>query len=313
MSVDLTGQKYGRWLVLGPGAPSDRGERKWRCACDCGTERDVLERVLISGGSRSCGCLRRERASAANAHRLEGRGFGDLTVLGRAADQERNGGIWWRCRCSCGGEYEAPATLLVTGKRTHCGCKTQKNQPIMDISGKRFGRLTALHPTDGRDSKGSVMWHCRCDCGTELEVSYNMLSYSGIKSCGCQKREHDRKLGGFIRRVDGTSVDHLKSEKIPVNNTTGVKGVYLNRGKYVAKIVFRKKQYFLGAYDSIDEAARARREDQEKLSGELAEYYERWQRRAAADPEWAAANPVRISVEKDGLNHFNVSFWPILN
>ena len=55
----------------------------------------------------------------------------------------------------------------------------------------------------------------------------------------------------------------LKSDKLPKNNTTGVRGVYRIWGKYVAKIVFQKKQYHLGSYDSLEEAALARREAEE--------------------------------------------------
>ena len=64
----------------------------------------------------------------------------------------------------------------------------------------------------------------------------------------------------------GTSVDILKSKKVPTDNITGYKGVYLIRGKYVAKIVFQKKQYFLGTYENIEEAAEARREAEEVCS-----------------------------------------------
>lgn len=65
-------------------------------------------------------------------------------------------------------------------------------------------------------------------------------------------------LRTFLTHVDGTSIDALKSDRIPSNNTTGVKGVYKIRGKYVAKIVFKKKQYILGQFDTLALAAEAR-------------------------------------------------------
>lgn len=61
----LVGQKLGRWVVVGDAG--SRGERRlWLCRCECGTERRVLGGALTSGSSRSCGCLQRERAAAAN-------------------------------------------------------------------------------------------------------------------------------------------------------------------------------------------------------------------------------------------------------
>lgn len=65
--------------------------------------------------------------------------------------------------------------------------------------------------------------------------------------------------------MGGTSLDIIQSQKLPRDNTTGYKGVYLVRGKYLAKIVFQKKQYFLGTYDNIEDAASARKEAEDLL------------------------------------------------
>ena len=89
-----------------------------------------------------------------------------------------------------------------------------KNYHYINISGKRFKRLVALYPTKERTARGSVIWHCRCDCGKELDVSYNELMYSNICSCGCQKKEHDAELRQFLTRASGTSLDMLKARRI---------------------------------------------------------------------------------------------------
>jgi len=57
---DLTGQRFGRLVVL-----RDTGERKsgnvvWRCRCDCGNEVNIKGGNLTSGNSISCGCYSRE-------------------------------------------------------------------------------------------------------------------------------------------------------------------------------------------------------------------------------------------------------------
>lgn len=59
---DLTGKRYGRWSVLGPGDDYEH----WRCRCDCGTERDVGHASLRKGFSRSCGCLKLEMVRKVN-------------------------------------------------------------------------------------------------------------------------------------------------------------------------------------------------------------------------------------------------------
>lgn len=83
-----------------------------------------------------------------------------------------------------------------------------------------------------------MIWHCRCDCGNEINVSYNNLMYCGQQSCGCKKKEHDKALAGYLVHVDGTSIDALESDKIPQNNTTGVKVVYRIKGHYLKKSYF---------------------------------------------------------------------------
>ena len=67
--VDLTGQRFGNWVVL-YGPTQSNGERtKWHCRCDCGIEKDVLATNLTRGLTTSCGCnLRRVAREKATTH-----------------------------------------------------------------------------------------------------------------------------------------------------------------------------------------------------------------------------------------------------
>ncbi|MBE6038240.1 MAG: hypothetical protein E7218_03445 [Anaerofustis stercorihominis] len=300
-----TGERFGRWSVVS----AEVIDKKVLCRCDCGTERYVLERSLKHGGSQSCGCLRRERSVEAVSHDLTGQTFGELTVLKRLPDTSR-GGVRWLTKCSCGNEYEVLGTLLVNGRRTHCASEVHKQYPFSDISGRTFGRLTAIRALDERDKNGYVMWHCVCSCGNEIDVSYNSLLYSNMQSCGCMKKEHSEHLKDYLTHVAGTSVDILKSKKVPSDNTTGYKGVYLIRGKYVAKIVFQKKAYNLGSFDCITDAAEARKEAEELLFDGMAKHYEMWKVRAEKDPQWAEENPVEVIVNQRRDKKLSVSFLP---
>lgn len=223
-----------------------------------------------------------------------------------------NGGAVWLCRCFCGNTCEVLASLLVTGRKTHCGCMSQPRYHFADVTGQKFEKLTALYPTEKRTAKGGVIWHCRCDCGNEIDVSYNELAFTGRKSCGCQKREHNEMMPEMISRVAGTSVDHLKSAKIPSDNTSGAKGVYLIRGKYVAKIVFQKKQYYLGQYDCFEDAAEARKQGEELFFGQTLQYWNRWKQKADRDPQWAEENPVQIDVHTT-CGALQINFSPALD
>jgi len=291
-------------------------EYKWLCRCDCGTERYILERSLLYGNSASCGCLQKELSQRYKVHKLAGKTFGDLTVLEEVEERSPSGAVQWRCRCSCGAEYVVAGTLLTTGRKTHCPDKTahraQLKYKTSDITGQKFGRLTAIYPTDKRSGKKSVLWHCRCDCGKEVDVAHNELLYTTVQSCGCQKKENDQNLKNLLTHVAGTSLDMIKSQKLPENNTTGYRGVYFIHGKYTAKIVFQKKQYYLGAFSSPEEAAKARKEAEELLFDGTADYYYRWQKRAEEDPEWAKANPVSIHVSRNSAGNLTISYMPLL-
>jgi hypothetical protein len=65
----LTGQRFGRLLVLGMAEP--RTFQNWcRVRCDCGTEKEVSQSNLRNGHTGSCGCAGRERIGA--LHRTHG-------------------------------------------------------------------------------------------------------------------------------------------------------------------------------------------------------------------------------------------------
>ncbi len=154
----------------------------------------------------------------------------------------------------------------------------------VDLRGRRIHRLVALEPLDQRDAKGNVMWRCRCDCGRETIVSYNALMYGNMKSCGCRKREHERTLGSYLNHVDGTSIEMLQSSKVPTNNTSGVRGVYFSHGKYCAKMVIKGRQYHLGRFVTVEEAAAARREAEETIHRQLIAAWQEWRSQPGKQP-----------------------------
>lgn len=52
-----TGNRYGRWLVVGYSETKTSGAF-WDCVCDCGATRSVSGHSLRMGRSTSCGCLK---------------------------------------------------------------------------------------------------------------------------------------------------------------------------------------------------------------------------------------------------------------
>jgi hypothetical protein len=63
--IDLSGQRFERWLVLGF-SDARRNKAYWACRCDCGTERAVAGTCLRDGDSKSCGCLKEAKLLTRN-------------------------------------------------------------------------------------------------------------------------------------------------------------------------------------------------------------------------------------------------------
>lgn len=95
-------------------------------------------------------------------------------------------------QCECGNIEK----IRADGLKTSCykcsnETKAQKLKQILaqDLSGQKFGRLTVLYPTEGQNGKG-MHWHCKCECGNEIDVIAGSLTSGNTKSCGCLKKEN---------------------------------------------------------------------------------------------------------------------------
>jgi hypothetical protein len=68
--------------------------------------------------------------------------------------------------------------------------------PVKDMTGKRFGRLIALEPTNKRRAH-SVVWLCKCSCGNLKEVRQDCLRSGNVRSCGCLMRRLPKGRAAF--------------------------------------------------------------------------------------------------------------------
>lgn len=119
--VDITGQRFGRLLVLSHEGKSASGKHMWLCRCDCGTVKSFVGMNLRRGDTNSCGCLHREQIAANGRQRaddLHGERFWMLTVVSRSSTDRRK----WECICECGGSKVITASSLRGGLTRSCGC-----------------------------------------------------------------------------------------------------------------------------------------------------------------------------------------------
>ena len=120
---------------------------------------------------------------------LSGRKFGMLTAIRRLPERE-NGYCLWECACDCGGKAKVSTKKLLRGTVNNCGCipkTTSRNGTIYeDITGRRFGLLTAI--SKEKSKGGKTHWLCACDCGGTRIVATSELKLGRVTHCGCEKR-----------------------------------------------------------------------------------------------------------------------------
>ena len=196
--IDLTGKTFGRLTVLSRTVNDKFGKVCWLCRCSCGNIISVSSGALVTGNTKSCGCLQRDRASESNIKDLTGLRFGRLTVIKRIENSTgsksvSSGYVQYECKCDCGNTCIVKAGNLSSGDTKSCGCLNtdRRKERAIDLTGQVFGRLTVVRRADNNED-GRVCWLCKCACGNECVVKSNSLLTGHTSSCGCLRLENLR-------------------------------------------------------------------------------------------------------------------------
>lgn len=102
----------------------------WKCQCKCGNIIVCHGASLISGNTKSCGCLRIK-------YDIAGQKFGEWTVLKLATPVVRSNGHKeraWLCICSCDKKQILLQGSLIRGRSSRCfECRRSKNKSYGEI------------------------------------------------------------------------------------------------------------------------------------------------------------------------------------
>lgn len=78
------------------------------------------------------------------------------------------------------------SSSLLSGNTKSCGCsKHQHAHTFKDLTGKRFGDLV-VDSYVGISSHLDSIWKCKCDCGSEVNVTAHRLNNGDVTHCGCK-------------------------------------------------------------------------------------------------------------------------------
>ena len=154
MKKDLTGQRFGRWLVL----KRDDSKTKypyWICQCDCGKVVSVYGSSLTGGKSLSCGCRSSELKRA--AHTTHGQ-YG--TPLYKVYY-----GMLGRCYCKKHIDYKwynqkgitvcVTSGVVVLRRSVNGQCKAGINT-VLQSTELTTAKVTALKIADGLHQKNKL-------------------------------------------------------------------------------------------------------------------------------------------------------------
>ena len=139
----------------------------------------------------------------------------------------------------------------------------------LELTGQRFGKLTALSPAENIGNK--TTWLCRCDCGRETVVKTQHLRSGHTKSCGCQNGPGGPRTALGLTYIDGTCIEMLRSKRVRSNNTSGVPGVdwLEQKQRWRASICFKGTRRYLGSYLRFEDAVEARKKAEHELHDEF--------------------------------------------
>ena len=181
--IDVIGQVFGYLTAINnTNEKSKFGLFIWEFKCKCG---NIIKRPLshvLSGNTKSCGCLQKEKVSKTLLKDLTNKKFGKLLVLKQVESYDKY--PRWECLCDCGNIKIYKGDVLRSGNNKSCGCSANENK-IVDIIGKKFGYLTVISEKIKNKPNEVHKWKCLCDCGNYCYSAGGNLRAGHKISCGC--------------------------------------------------------------------------------------------------------------------------------
>lgn len=210
---------------------------------------------------------------------LSGIRYGRLVVVSRA--ENKSGHPAWNCLCDCGHEKVCIGCNLKSGKSQSCGCMRDEMTSARSLKhGHRRGK--------NKTSREYEAWSSMIGrCETESDTNYHNYGGRGIRVCTRWRESFENFLADMgerpttqhsIDRIDVngnyepsncrwvTREEQMRNRRLFKINKTGVNGVYLNKlGKYHAQIYDQGKRKHLGLFDTLEEAAEARKTAEQQI------------------------------------------------
>lgn len=231
------GAKFGDWEVI----DDTTKHGKCLCRCKCGAEIMVGTYELCTGGSKSCGCFKK-----------------DENYIKTFVDTMRENNKKYN-------RYEDKGDYVVM--------YTTKDEPFF-VDKEDFDKVKNIcwsknnggYLTGNAGNRKIVMLHRYI-----MDAPDDML----VDHVHGSETKHDNRRSNL--RL-ATYAQNQMNSKLSINNTSGYTGIYYskNMNKWVAQIGIgryedtgKERCKYLGAYENIEDAIKARKEAEEQYYGEF--------------------------------------------
>lgn len=280
---DLTGEIYNNWKIISFDYIDKNHMSHWICECQ------LCKKTIKSMGLQSikhsidCGCSK--------SIDLTGKVIGYLTVKKKIEDTSylKFPRKTWECECKCGKIIKVSETRLLNNKneKLSCGCVKNYNGGIRPKLNKYIEHENYIEICLC-NNKSTYIDKEDFDLVKKDKWTISTDGYA-ISSSGeyIHKRLHrvvmnELDTKNIIDHINRNKLDNRKSnlrittdqqnsfnQSKRKNNTSGIIGVsWWNRdNNWMAQIKYNYKRYFLGYYDNIDDAIKARLQAELKYFG----------------------------------------------
>lgn len=237
------------------------------------------------------------RFNRGKAKDISGMEFGLITAI-EPTDKRHRKDVVWRCRCRCGTELELPATRLILNNTLSCGCIMKEK---IKRANKYFGgtslEKSLKDPVTSTRSMSGYVGVTRKRDKWQAYITYKRQHISlGVyekleDAVKARARGKEAVMADAAELLKLYEAIHENDEELPskstvpkndvpyeprvindqpttaakrLDNKSGYTGVSFRKNKWEARICYNKLRYFLGRFDTQDEAIKAR-QDAEKL------------------------------------------------
>ena len=200
---------------------------------------------------------------------LKEKPFGRL-IAKKIAGRNKSGNILWECLCVCGNKVLVCGGDLRNGHTQSCGCLKKEKATKHGMVGTATYRV----------------WNSMLQrCNNEKNTHYEYYGGRGITVCNSWFKFEDffkdmgiKPEGLTLERIQNdlgyakenckwaTPQEQSRNQRLKKNNTTGVSGVRWNkqRNKYQVTIKVNYKSIYIGRYNALEQAIRARQQAEQK-------------------------------------------------